>query len=107
MSGDLKSALAVAERKAIAPLRRVMAARPKSHIHTRYVSWKVRKHEVETHAAKELAAIGATCSWSGKSASIQLAGITARSGRGLLGALLNWRERANAQLTKEKSRVRS
>lgn len=105
MSGELKSALGVAEHKAIAPLRRVAAARPKSHQHTAHVAWNVRKREVEQHAAKELAAIGGTCEWSGNSAAVQLAGITARSERGLLGALLNWRDQASARLTKEKSRV--
>ncbi|MBL45148.1 MAG: hypothetical protein CMN71_10660 [Sphingomonadaceae bacterium] len=94
MSAVTKDLLRQVERVAIAPLRRIEAARPKGYVHTNYAAWKLRKREVETHAAKELAAIGATVIWSGNSASIALVGITARSGRGLLGALQNWRARA-------------
>ena len=107
MTGVTKDLLWQVERVGIAPLRRVEAARPKGYVHTNYAAWKLRKIEVERSAMHELAALGAEISLTGNTAAIKLAGITVRSGRGLLGALLNWRGQAEKSKSEEKARVRS
>lgn len=107
MKSELKDALSVLERKAIAPLKRVMATRPKGFVHTNYAAWTARLAEVEADAAKQLAAIGADVAWGKGHGTIQLLGIRARSARSLLGALENWRKQAIARSSKENRNVRS
>ena len=105
MSAVTKDLLFQVERVAIAPLRRIEAARPKGYVHTNYAAWKVRKSEVERSSMHQLASMGGETSLSQNRAAIALAGITARSGRGLLGALLSWRRKASQSQIEEKRRV--
>lgn len=106
MTAELTAALTVIERKAIAPLKRVMAARPKDFSHTNHAAWADRLREVETQAARALGAIGAEVAWGTGHGKIGLLGITARSGSGLLAALERWRGHAKIKLEKENRRVR-
>ena len=106
MKAELTNALSVIERKAIAPLKRAMAARPKGFVHTNYAAWAGRRREVEADAARALGAIGAKVAWGDGHGKIELLGIRARSGRGLLAACESWRSQAKAKLGKENRRVR-
>lgn len=104
MNAELTEALTVIERKAIAPLKRVMAARPKDFSHTNHAAWADRLREVEAQAAQALGAIGAEVAWGSGHGKIELLGITARSGSSLLAACENWRGRAKARRDGERKK---
>lgn len=93
----LKEALALVERLGIAAIARVESTRPKSI--REWGAWHTRLREVEELAAAKLAEHGARVTW-GDGAHFQFAGYRASSTMGLRQALLNWRKRAELELTR-------
>jgi hypothetical protein len=101
MSGELKAALTLVERRGIAPLNRVAAFQTGADWST-YIA---RRREVEGQVIKALEKQGAKITPQATGTQIRMCGLAARSTTGLLGALQNWRSQAEAKL-KENRRVR-
>lgn len=95
MSGDLDKAIAVVART-LARFRRLHASRPKGM--DGWGEWQTRRREMETAAADELEALGASVRSNAQTAQVRLAGITCSSTMGIEQALRNWKMAAERRL---------
>jgi hypothetical protein len=97
---DLKRAISLVDRLALAPLVRVRNARPKDWRSDRYSRWQRRLREVESEAGARLEAEGARFRLDSDATRIRFCGVSASSTMGLEQALRNWTEGARKRLAK-------
>ncbi|MBD3728740.1 MAG: hypothetical protein IE933_03460 [Sphingomonadales bacterium] len=95
---DLRAAIRVVERLALAPFTRIRHAMPKSYFGPAYDRWLRRQREVTGEVAKALSAEGVFIGETRDLVTVAYCGIRASSTTGLQGALRNWKAAAEKRL---------